>query len=241
MGALSSTPWLQKPTRQGHVWVRKSTYHQRRVDTLNRQNSKLTKNTKYAAIGSIACGAVLVGSYLVLGKRPRVKISKLEKELQHVKEEAIRVKKRSEIDVKNSKKYGYEKFAKSLLTVSDNLDNAIDPRYRLTDPDNGGDPSANMQNLLTGVELTRDSLQKSFSEFGIEKINPLGEKFDPTLGHEAVKLVSSSESEHPRTCTWSFTMWFQAAQWAWLKACYSCSGERRLKFHYACIHIIWYI
>ena len=115
---------------------------------------------KYAAIGSVACGAVLVGSYLVLGKRPRVKISKLEKELQHVKEEAIRVKKRSEIDVKNSKKYGYEKFAKSLLTVSDNLDNAIDPRYRLTDPDDGGDPSTNMQNLLTGGSLLAVAFKK---------------------------------------------------------------------------------
>ena len=201
MGALSSTPMITKSQHDKDMYELEKKYiqHQRRVDTLNRQKLEALTDEyrKYAAIGSIACGAVLVGSYLRVGKRPRAKISKLEKELQHVKEEAIRVKKRSEIDVKNSKKYGYEKFAKSLLTVSDNLDNAIDPRYHLTDPDDGGDPSTNMQNLLTGVKLTRGSLQKSFSEFGIEKINPLGEKFDPTLGHEAVKLVSSSESEHP--------------------------------------------
>ena len=55
--------------------------HQRRVDALNRQKLETLKDEyhKYAAIGSVACGAVLVGSYLVLGKRPRVKISKLEK------------------------------------------------------------------------------------------------------------------------------------------------------------------
>lgn len=200
MGALSSTPTVTKSQHDKDMYELEKKYikHQRRMDILHRQKLESLKDEyrTYAAIGSVACGAIVVCSYLMLGKRPRAKLSKLEKELQYVKEEAIRVKKRSEIDVNNSKKYGYEKFAKSLLTVSDNLDNAIDPKYHL-DAVEGGDPSTNMQNLLTGVKLTRDSLQKSFSEFGIEKINPLGERFDPTLGHEAVQLVSSNESEHP--------------------------------------------
>ena len=35
------------------------------------------------------------------------------------------------------------------------------------------------------------------SEHGIEKINPLGEVFNPTLGHEAVQTIESKKANYP--------------------------------------------
>jgi molecular chaperone GrpE len=68
----------------------------------------------------------------------------------------------------------------SLLEVVDNLDRAIESASRSGTP--SGDP------LLQGVDLVRQQFLAKLDGFGIRRIEPGAEPFDPSL-HEAVSAV----------------------------------------------------
>jgi molecular chaperone GrpE len=72
----------------------------------------------------------------------------------------------------------------SLLDVVDNLDRALDAARRAgTD---AGDP------LLQGVDLVRQQFLAKLDGFGIRRIDPGDEPFDPLL-HEAVSAVPAAD------------------------------------------------
>lgn len=65
-----------------------------------------------------------------------------------------------------------------LLEVIDNLDRAIDAAH------DGGSADA----LIQGVEMVRQQFLHKLATYGISRIEPIGEPFDPEL-HEAVATV----------------------------------------------------
>ena len=69
-----------------------------------------------------------------------------------------------------------------LLEVVDNLDRAIEAGRAAVTPDG----------VLQGVELVRRLFVSKLDGFGVKRIDPLGERFDPTL-HEAVTMVPTPE------------------------------------------------
>ena len=72
----------------------------------------------------------------------------------------------------------------SLLEVVDNLDRAIDAARQ-------SDTSPN-DRLLQGVELVRQQFLAKLDGFGIRRIEPGGEPFNPSL-HEAVSAVPAAD------------------------------------------------
>ena len=50
------------------------------------------------------------------------------------------------------------------------------------------DEKATLENTVEGLELTNKVFSSTLEKFGVETVNPVGEKFNPDL-HEAVTMV----------------------------------------------------
>lgn len=72
----------------------------------------------------------------------------------------------------------------SFLEVLDNLDRALDAAAS-----RGDDP------FVQGVAMVRQQFLATLEGFGVTRIDPLGQPFDPEL-HEAVSTITASD-EHP--------------------------------------------
>ena len=97
------------------------------------------------------------------------------------KAETDNVRKQGQNDVAKAYKYAIERFAQELLTVKDALELTL------------ATPSATIQTLKDGVDLTLKNLQAAFDKAQIAVIDPQGEKYDPHR-HQAMTML---ESEQP--------------------------------------------
>lgn len=113
--------------------------------------------------------------------------SDLEAELADAKDKLLRalaeaenVRRRASRDVENASKRAFAGFAREMIVVADNLSRALSA----VDKEKLGDNDA-VKSLLEGVEMTGREMQNAFERNGIQRIEPLGEKFDPQH-HEAM-------------------------------------------------------
>jgi molecular chaperone GrpE len=97
------------------------------------------------------------------------------------KAEADNIRKRAQADIANAHKYALESFAGELLPVRDSLQAALTV------------DNATLEALRQGVELTLRQLDSAFDKFGIEEVNPVGDKFDPHK-HQAMTTVESDKA-----------------------------------------------
>lgn len=124
--------------------------------------------------------AVLKSQLEVLAKQA---LSDKEKMLRAVAE-ADNSRKRAEADVERERKYALEKFVKALIPVVDSLDMALEA---------GKSKAENAEDaMVQGVEATLRLFLKELSSFGVERINPVGEPFDPNV-HQAISMVPSKD------------------------------------------------
>lgn len=81
------------------------------------------------------------------------------------------VRKRSERDVQNARKFGVEKLLGDMLPVIDSLTRALE----------GGAPTDEQAKAMhQGIELTLDLFEKTLTKYGVEVISPeAGEAFNP--------------------------------------------------------------
>lgn len=100
------------------------------------------------------------------------------------------VRKRARKDVESAHKYGIEKFAASVLDVSDSLDQGLE-RARTAAEARKDDSEVTA--LLEGMELTAKQLNETLAKHGIEKISAEGVTFDPEL-HEAMSAIESEDA-----------------------------------------------
>jgi len=96
------------------------------------------------------------------------------------KAETDNVRKQGQNDVAKAYKYAIERFAQELLTVKDALELTL------------ATPSATIQTLHDGVELTLKNLQAAFDKAQLSEINPLNEKYDPHR-HQAMTMLESDQ------------------------------------------------
>lgn len=87
------------------------------------------------------------------------------------------MKKRFEREKDNLIKFGNEKVLSGLLDVVDNLDRTVDAI--------AGDEDEKVKNIHSGIEMVRKQFLEVLKANGLEKIEALGEIFDPNL-HEAM-------------------------------------------------------
>lgn len=128
---------------------------------------------------------------------PEQQILALEVEKQELRDQMLRalaemenLRKRAEREKSDARVYAIEKFARDLLSVSDNMARALEAlpdseREALTDGGKG---------LLGGIEMTQKELHSVLTRHGLTAIEAEpGAAFDPNL-HQAVANIPS---EHP--------------------------------------------
>ncbi|MCS4505468.1 Protein GrpE [wastewater metagenome] len=106
-------------------------------------------------------------------------------QLLRVRAEMENIRRRSERDVEQARRYGVEKFAGELLAVRDSLEMGVNAAQ---------EEGADVEKLREGSELTLRMLQQAMEKFDIQALEPTGEKFDPSR-HEAMAAQESGEHE----------------------------------------------
>ena len=120
-------------------------------------------------------------------------------ELQQVRAEAARnrdlmmrtiadaqnARRRAEEEVAKERKFGLERFIKALIPVVDSLDMALS----MTDRRNPA-----LKSTIEGVEGTLNLFLKELTGFGVERIDPLGQPFDPNY-HQAISMAPSADTQ----------------------------------------------
>ncbi len=118
---------------------------------------------------------------------PAAEFARLEAEKADLTDRLVRLaadmdnlRKRTERDVQDARKYAVSKFAGDMLVVGDNLKRALEavpPEKRESDEA--------LNALMEGVEVTGREMERLLEKNGITKISALGERFDPHR-HQAV-------------------------------------------------------
>ena len=89
-------------------------------------------------------------------------------------------------ELEEANKYAISTFAKELIEVLESLQNALAHREKSASLE--GETKA----IFDGVEMTLKLLNKSFEKFGITRIMPLGDIFDPSF-HQALSIVQLTD------------------------------------------------
>lgn len=89
------------------------------------------------------------------------------------------LRKRAEREVADARLYGITSFAREMLGVADNLRRALDAVPAELREAEG------IRALFEGVDLTERDLLSRLARFGVKKLEPQGQKFDPHF-HEAL-------------------------------------------------------
>jgi len=121
------------------------------------------------------------------------RFAQLEAELAESKDRLLRaladtenLRRRSERERDDARRYASQNFAKDLLDVADNL------RRALASVEGGGIEDERVKALVDGVAATERALLASFERHGIRRIEPKpGERFDHNL-HQAMFEVENS-------------------------------------------------
>jgi molecular chaperone GrpE len=119
---------------------------------------------------------------------PAPTVEDLTAEIASLKDQVLRAladaentRRRSRKEIEDEKKYAVGAFAKDMLVVADNFRRALDAT-----PQDTSDPA--LKNLITGIEATERQLLASLERFGIKKIDPIGQIFDPNF-HQVMAEV----------------------------------------------------
>ncbi|XP_006661079.1 grpE protein homolog 2, mitochondrial-like [Oryza brachyantha] len=104
---------------------------------------------------------------------------------------------RTKRESENSKKYAVQNFSKSLLDVADNLTRASTVvKESFSKIDSSKDSTGAvplLKTLLEGVDMTDKQLVEVFKKFGVEKFDPLNEKFDPSRHFAVFQIPDPSK------------------------------------------------
>ena len=123
-------------------------------------------------------------------------IAALEAERDELKDQTLRalaevenMRRRTERELAQSRKYGHSGFARDLLAAVDNLKRAVDVL-----PEDRSNLDETMTNLVVGVEMIHQEIMTVLERHGISMISPDGEKFDYDK-HQAMFEVPTNEVE----------------------------------------------
>lgn len=124
-------------------------------------------------------------------------IASLRAELEQAHDRALRmaaeaenVRKRALREVSDAKTYAIASFAKEILPVCDSLERAL-----LTTKTTQADQATQeLDNLLTGMQMTQEILLKALQHMKVNKIEALNAAFDPNF-HQAMFEVPVEQPE----------------------------------------------
>ncbi|MET0742431.1 MAG: nucleotide exchange factor GrpE, partial [Microvirga sp.] len=115
-------------------------------------------------------------------------IAALEAERTDMKDKLLRtladmenLRRRTEREIADARTYGVANFARDMLNVADNIRRALDA----VPPDARNSAEGEFKGLIEGIDLTERDLLKVLERYGVRKLDPQGQKFDPNL-HQAM-------------------------------------------------------
>lgn len=113
-------------------------------------------------------------------------VNQLKDKLLRAMAETENVRRRFEREREDTAKYAVSNFAKELVTVADNLRRAIEAV--------GEEARAHeaVKGLTEGVEATERAMLAAFERFGVKRVDPQGQRFDPNL-HQAMAQIDSDQ------------------------------------------------
>ncbi len=94
------------------------------------------------------------------------------------------VRKRLEQEVQKMQKYGTQKLIEALLPALDGVCQGLENSVEMNEKA--------FTAMRQGLELTDKMIMDALARFGVEAINPLGEKYDPQK-HEAIAMQPSDQ------------------------------------------------
>lgn len=120
------------------------------------------------------------------------RLAKAEAEARERADEALRVRaemenlrRRTQREIENARKFALERFMTDLLDVRDSLERGLEAAQG---------EQVSVEQLREGKELTFKMLEKVLGQHGLAVVDPEGERFDPEL-HEAISMVPSEDQE----------------------------------------------
>lgn len=117
------------------------------------------------------------------------RVDELKDQLLRAVAEQENLRKRSEREISQLRKFGISNFARELLTAVDNLGRAL-----ATCPADDEITDESIRNLIVGLRMTERELQTVFARHGIRMIDPAGEKFDYNF-HQAMFEIEDPDQE----------------------------------------------
>ncbi|UTO28450.1 nucleotide exchange factor GrpE [Bartonella harrusi] len=118
----------------------------------------------------------------------------LQDENKELKDQLLRLvadmenlRRRTARDVADAKAYSIASFARDMLSVSDNLNRALEAI-----PEGAKENDAGLKTLAEGVEMTERAMIAALERHGVQKIHPEGQKFDPHF-HQAMFEIPNSD------------------------------------------------
>lgn len=97
------------------------------------------------------------------------------------------IRKRAEREREDTAKYAISKLAQDIVNVGDNFQRAIDAV-----PAAAADEDAQLKGVLDGVRVIERELLNALERFGIKRMQPMNEQFNPHL-HQAVMEIPRSD------------------------------------------------
>jgi molecular chaperone GrpE len=101
------------------------------------------------------------------------------------KAEAENIRRRAEKDVSSAHKFALEKFVNELVPVIDSLELGLQAAQA---------EETDVDKIREGSELTLKMMMSAVEKFGIEQVDPQGEKFNPEF-HQAMTMQETAEAE----------------------------------------------
>lgn len=93
------------------------------------------------------------------------------------------VRRRNAQELERVQKFAIERFAYELLGVMDSLELGLA----------AADAEGTRESLREGIEATLKQFERAFEKFGITRVDPAGQPFDPSL-HEAISVQASDQA-----------------------------------------------
>ncbi|OPB32443.1 nucleotide exchange factor GrpE [Bartonella sp. AR 15-3] len=97
------------------------------------------------------------------------------------------LRRRTARDIADAKTYSIANFARDMLSVSDDLQRALEAI-----PKDAGENDPGLKTLIEGVEMTERAMMTALERHGVKKIDPEGQKFDPHF-HQAMFEIPNAD------------------------------------------------
>lgn len=118
----------------------------------------------------------------------QAEIGKLKEQILRAMAETENTRRRMKKEADDAQKFAVGSFAKEMLIVADNFRRALDAV-----PQQDGAGGDTLKNLIAGVEATERQLLAAFEKFGIKKLDPLNQPFDPHFHQVMMEVEDPSK------------------------------------------------